>query len=86
MTLLQEQVKQSKLSSIDDVEIVHASLASKTVTKRVQPKVAIAAERLSKDSFRIHGSCIRFLELVDSWPQKLKSHFESCITIKLTSP
>jgi hypothetical protein len=35
--------KQSKSSSIDDVEIVHASLASKAV--RVKQKAAVSAEK-----------------------------------------
>ena len=35
--------KRSKSSSIDDVEIVHASPASKAV--RVRPKAAVAAEK-----------------------------------------
>jgi hypothetical protein len=55
--------KQYKSSSIDDVEIVHASPVSKAV--RVKPKAAVAAKKMSKDSFRIHdfpilpGSCTR---------------------------
>lgn len=57
MTLSHEQVKQSELSSINDVEIVLTNLASKTV--RVEPIVAIAEERMSKDSFRNNGSCMR---------------------------
>ena len=45
--------KQSKSSSIDDVEIVHASPASKAV--RVKPKGSLQQKRMSKNSFRIHG-------------------------------
>jgi len=58
-------IKQSKSSSINDVEIVHASMASKACNCKTETKSGRCSGKKYQDSFRIHGfpilpgSCMR---------------------------